>query len=310
MTTTSFACRAMTIGALAALCACGSSETGGGGGGDAAADSVADASVDSTADVAPEATPDATGDAAPEASPDGGSGGYVGRVVGLDGITGYDGLATTDKNALKATKVAFFHASVGGNILSGADTLGFSFQAISSGASYGTVTLGQYDYGSLNGNPTGKIDELSKVVGVQGVGAAAKLIGAKLCWVDFDSGTDLSALESKYQGTLGMLRVGSPTARFFHVTPPLKTSADASVNPKRLQFGQWLSTTYGADAVVLDLATIESTDAAGATCTAGGARALCAAWASDDGHLNAAGQARAAKAFLYALHVARTAAGK
>lgn len=307
---------ALSLALLVGPTACGSSESAAPPASDGGVDATADATPDTTADAAAEASPDAPADVAPEATPDapadggGGTGLYVGRVVGVDGLAGYDALSTADKNALKGTKVAFFHASVGGNVLSGADSLGFSFASVSKGSDFATATLGEHDYGGLNGDAVGKLDEYARLVGAQGIGKSARLIGAKLCWVDFDSGTNLTSLESKYASTMSTLRAGSPSARFFHVTPPLKTSADASVNGKRLQFGQWMSSTYGGDAVVLDLAAVESTDTAGAACMAGGARALCAAYASDDGHLNATGEARAAKAFLYALHVARTAAAK
>lgn len=298
---------AMSFAALVSLCACSSS----GGGAAPTDDATADSDVDALVETSADSSADSSADTFTEAAADGGAtGNYVGRVVGLDGLAGYDALSAADRTALKATKVAFFHASVGGNVLEGASNLGFSFQPVVKGSDYATVTLGEYDYGGLNGNATGKVDEYLKIVDTAGVGSAAHLIGAKFCWADIDGGTNLATLESKYASAIASMRGGSPSARFFHVTPPLKTSADAGDNPPRLQLGQWMATTYGADAVVLDLATIESTDAAGAACTAGGARALCAAWASDDGHLNAAGEARAGKAFLFALHVARTAAAR
>jgi hypothetical protein len=226
-------------------------------------------------------------------------------VIGVDGVAAFDALGAADKNALRATKVVFFHASVGANILGGAAALGFPFGKVDGARDLSGVSLAEHDYGEHNGKPLAKLDAFASFF-AGGAARDAKLVGAKLCWTDFDHDTDLGKLESAYARTIATVRAAASGARVFHVAPPLMTAKSSRDNPMRLEYTAWLKSTFGAGAVVLDLPAIQSLGANGQPCTDGKTRAMCDAWASDDGHLNDAGAARVAKAFLYALHVART----
>jgi hypothetical protein len=227
----------------------------------------------------------------------------AGRVIGVDGIAAFDALTAADKSALKSTKIVFFHASVGGNILDGATALGFPFAKVASARDLASASLGEHDYGEHNGKPFEKLDAFTAFMS----GAKdAKLAGAKLCWTDFDHYTDLGKLEAAYARAVASVHASAPSTRVFHVGPPLMSAKASKDNPLRIDYTAWLKSTFAAREIVLDLPAIQSTDAKGQPCTDGKTRVMCDAYASDEGHLNDAGATRAAKAFLYALHVART----
>ncbi len=158
-------------------------------------------------------------------------------------------------------------------------------------------------------------DDLAKLVGKPGsglLGDRLELVGSKFCFEDIKNTVTparLSALESKYAKTVGDITTGA-TLRFFHVTPPLWAAPEVDNNPNLIAFGDWLKSSYGqagASGVVFDLQAIESTDSSGNPCLQGGVRVICSEWANAplDPHLNDVGAERAAKAFLYMLHVAR-----
>ncbi|MCL2824936.1 MAG: hypothetical protein FWD57_13185, partial [Polyangiaceae bacterium] len=103
---------------------------------------------------------------------------------------------------------------------------------------------------------------------------------------------------------------GSPGVSFFHIATPLQPANQYNTvanNNMRVAFAGFLRSTYaGGRHVVFDLQEIESTQESGAKCTQTGTLVLCDEWKADnDGHLNNAAATRAAKAFLYAIHVAR-----
>jgi hypothetical protein len=85
------------------------------------------------------------------------------------------------------------------------------------------------------------------------------------------------------------------------VTPPLTTD-EARLDEVRWRFGRALVGRYRATGLVLDLAEVISTRPDGTVCSTRGAPRLCDEYAADSGHLNAEGAARAAKAFVFALH--------
>jgi len=134
------------------------------------------------------------------------------------------------------------------------------------------------------------------------IGETVNVATMKLCWIDFDAKTNLGSLESTYQSTISAVTRAHPNLHLLHVTTPLKTDEPAN-NATRLRYGEWLKTTFKGQAIVFDLAAVESTRADGVTpCTNGGSRALCSEYAEDEGHLNDTGKARAAKGFLYAVY--------
>jgi len=257
----------------------------------------------------------------------GGSGGTGGSsdpgfVVGLDGIAAFDAMSSADQDALKDTKVFFQHMSVGENLImgynnwdppwnGGTNSLGFVFDSVDSASDYGSATLGENAFG-YNGDPFEKLDGFQEHVLNMGIGGAVKVAGFKYCYNDLT--VDITAtgddVISAYQSTYQEIESGTSGVSFFHVTTPLQPADEWQTvenNTLRVKFADFLRSTYaGGRHVVFDLQEIESTKANGETCSQSGVPVLCDEWAADnDGHLNDAGATRAAKAFLYALHVAR-----
>jgi hypothetical protein len=211
-------------------------------------------------------------------------------------------------SALAAKRIFFAHASVGGNILGGLQTILDG----NSGAEPGIVTLGnppapsdlhlgdigETGWGSLNQHPWEKIAAFQSFMVGTGLGGAADIAMMKFCFVDFDAGatsveTNARAQElfHAYQAMVIAVQTASPGVKLVHFTAPLTQRG----NGRREAFNGMVRSTYGAAGRVFDLADLESnghTDAEG--------RVLDPAYAvaRDDDHLNAAGKAVAARALL------------
>ena len=243
------------------------------------------------------------------------------HVIGLDGIDAFDALPEASKTALKNTKVFFFHMSVGENLLMGYNNwsapwkggtafLGFPFGKAASVSFYGTGRLGHDAFGQ-NGLPLDKIAMFRTRMLTNGFGAAVKVAGMKFCYNDLTTTTTpLSEVIAAYDAAFQAVESGTTGVVFFHITTPLQPANQYNTVPNnqlRISFANSLRTKYASGRhVVLDLQEIQSTDAVGASCSQSGTPVLCSDWAADkDGHLNDSGSTRAAKAFLYALHVAR-----
>jgi hypothetical protein len=219
-------------------------------------------------------------------------------ILGPEAVAAWDALPSTEKNKVRAAKVFFGHQSVGANTLEGVEALGFTVQEIASASDYATPKIG-HAYLESNTEPLRKLQSFERFLGR--IGGSVQVAAMKLCWIDFEASTNLGTIETRYETTIAALKSSSPTVTFLHITPPIKTDEPA-VNAKRLQFGDWLKSTYKNEAIVLDLAVIQSTRVNGSVCASGATRVMCSEYASDEGHLNAQGQARAAKGFLYAVY--------
>lgn len=266
--------------------------------------------------IPPEAPAPATGGTAPAqvgqgygagvaGSPTGTAGGGTAvlagstGVVGVEAIAAWDALPATEKDRVKKAKVFFGHQSVGWNTLEGVAALGFTVDEVSTANDYSTPRIG-HAYLDSNGEPLRKMQGYADAL--DRLGSAVNVAAMKLCWIDFDQNTNLGNLESTYQSTIAKVTKAHPNVHLVHVTTPLKTDEPAN-NAQRLRYGDWLKSTFKSQAIVLDLAAVESTRPDGtAICTNGGSRALCSEYAADEGHLNDTGRARAAKAFLFAVY--------
>jgi hypothetical protein len=251
-----------------------------------------------------------------------GGGGDPGFVIGVDGIAAFDSLSTANKDALKIAKVFFHHMSVGENLMmgfnhwsppwvAGTNSLGFVFQSVSGASDFDSKTLGNKAFG-FNGNPHQKITDFQNHVLGMGIGAKVDVAGFKYCYNDLtvDITSNGDDVISAYQAAFGQIEGQTTGVAFFHVTTPLQPANQWQTvenNGLREKFATFLRSTYaGGRHVVFDLQAIESTKANGDSCKQGAVPVLCGEWAGDnDGHLNDAGSTRAAKAFLFALHVAR-----
>ena len=242
-------------------------------------------------------------------------------VIGIDGISGFDSLSADQKNALRESRVFFEHMSVGDDIVrghnnwsppwqSGTNFLGFEFRTVGGAADYATSTLGDSTFG-FNGNPFDKISAFSNSVRVE-IGSVVQIAGFKFCYNDITTTAtpNISDVINAYRAAFESIEAALPNSVFFHVTTPLQPAEEwhtVENNTLRASFADFLRGNYaGGKHVVFDLQAIESTKANGDNCTQSGVPVLCSEWAADrDGHLSGAGSTRAAKAFLYSLHVAR-----
>jgi len=220
-------------------------------------------------------------------------------VVGLEGIRGFASLSSADLDALRSKKVFFGHQSVGQNLIDGARAIGFPFSHVEDGASFATVSWGDAKI-DKNGDPLRKFTSFKTLIADKGIGAKVDVATMKLCWIDFESGTDVGSLLAKYDADVQALRAANPKLQLLHMTPPLTTS-DPGLNAVRWKFGRAMIDKYRTDGLIFDLAEVIATGEDGTLCEKRGAPRLCDGWSSDEGHLNDAGSQRAAKAFVAAV---------
>jgi hypothetical protein len=248
-------------------------------------------------------------------------------LVGLAGIDAFDALSEAEKNTLKTTKIFFEHMSVGYNLLYGFDKwkpagvgasgLGFTIGSVSSASDYDSkVTFGELafsDDGIANGFALNKISGFQNRLTGGGIGGKVKVAGFKFCYNDItaDNTTDGgNSIMASYESTMKTLESSYPNLSFFHITTPLQPANEYNTvqsNTIRQKIAEWQKTRFTSGRHVLfDLQTVESTSSSGTVCMQSGIAVLCPEWAGDkNGHLNDVGSTRAAKAWLYSLHIAR-----
>ena len=228
-------------------------------------------------------------------------------IVASEGVAAWDALPSQARAEVAAMYVFLGHQSVGLNIIDGIRSLGgiSIHDWASSAASFGSPGVG-HNYIGANGYPYSKINAFEDSLDPSRIGDAVDVAAMKLCWIDFtDDLTNVGNIEGAYQTALLRLQAAHPAMRFVHITTPLERMESVAANQRRLAYGDWLKSTYGETSMVFDLAWVESTQPDGTLCTRDGVRELCEMYASDNGHLNALGRERAAKAFLYTLYNAQ-----
>lgn len=263
---------------------------------ESASDRTASSSAPATSSApgAPAAAPEAPGAPAAPAGPS------ATGVVSNDGIRGFEALTAEQLASLKQRRILWGHQSVGANVIDGARALGIDFREVRRGADYGEAHWGEAGVAE-NGDPERKIRSFVDLMVGGGIGRRVEAASFKFCWVDFEDGTDVEELANDYDAAMRDMQARFPSVRYLHVTPPLTTD-EPELNGIRWRFGREMIRRHRDTGLVLDLAAVISTDAAGEQCKSGNQRRLCPAWASDSGHLNDAGSQRAAKALLYAFH--------
>ena len=215
--------------------------------------------------------------------------------------------------------VVFGHQSVGNNLLGGVERL-----AAWDGA---RVTIREQRKGPAlpginhfpigrNGDPASKILDFAAALDA-GAAQGADMALMKLCYADFNAGTDAKQVAEQYITSLETLAQRYPNTRFVAVTTPLKavqTGPKAWAkrllgqlpsgyldNARRGEFNTHLRTHYLASGRLFDLARAES-DAMGECCKiqveGHEVEALNPALTDDGGHLNERGQALVGTAFL------------
>lgn len=179
-----------------------------------------------------------------------------------------------------ALKMMFRHASVGGNINTGLNSL------YSQNNKY---NRSNWSFQS-RGNPgwQQKIDDLVTQAASQAT--VRDVLSMKFCYVDQD------ASWSYYRDHMEELMATYPTKKFIWWTMPVMTTGHASRDAFNNNLRAYAQT---HDLILFDIAAIESHDPAGNPITNNGYEAMYAGYTSDGGHLNTTGQQRVAKAHWY-----------
>ena len=240
----------------------------------------------------------------PEARPAEGGGGPKMATTSLEG----------DLAVVRQARVLFTHHSVGVNILAGIERLDaeaggprLRIAPLEQAASVEGPVLA-HGGGGRNTDPRSKIDAFAATVRDL-PGLQPDLAFMKLCYVDFDPGTNVEELFDHYRRTLEALKLEHPRIRFAHVTAPLfrrptdlKSSArrllglpvwEDAANRKREEYNRRLVEHFASDPI-FDLAGAESTTPGGGSSSSEQdgrrVRSLHPGYTDDGGHLNLAGQ--------------------
>lgn len=247
---------------------------------------------------------------------------FMTRPRGGAAVDPASGLTTQQLQAAAEKRVYFGHQSVGANVLDGVPAVfaegGVTAPAITDDlASAPSGGVLAHAYIGENTQPAGKIVAFDAALR-GGVADQVDVALMKLCWVDFNGETDVDALFASYQRTLAALERDFPEVTFLHVTTPLtaqssgakhwvknllgKPDYNAADNVVRERYNALMRAEYASTGRLFDLAAMESTapDGSRVTGTYEGATyyALAPEWASDPGHLNAAGSQVAAGQLL------------
>jgi hypothetical protein len=223
-----------------------------------------------------------------------------------------------DFSALSRTRIFFGHQSVGKNIIDGIAELaaarGLQPPSIVEAREAPKGAGGFFLHAQIgeNGRPSGKIRDFEAILR-GGVGAAVDAALMKFCWVDIGEGTDVRALFEEYRSAMAALEREYPKVVFIYATVPLATAPAGRKarlkallgrddNLAREKMNGLLRAEYGGTGRLFDLASIESSKPGGAReahrSLGGSYYALSAAYAADEGHLNAAGRAAAAEGLV------------
>lgn len=238
-----------------------------------------------------------------------------------------------DLEELSRRSVLFGHQSVGQNIVDGLQRL-----AAAAGAPIEAVALdrtGSPGRGTFahvrvadNGEPFRKLESFERALAGRGAFDVALM---KFCYVDITARTEVPPLFAAYQAMLARLEARYPDTVFVRVTVPLRTlrrepdsfftqvraalgrkTSGIADNARREEFNQLLrGATRETGAPLFDLARIESTHPDGRPEAEqwegrGAVPALVTAYTRDGGHLNEAGQHRAARELLRVIAAAPT----
>lgn len=236
-------------------------------------------------------------------------------TFGYAAIAQWDALPQAEKDKVKSFRTIFMHQSVGGDLEDGAEAIGFKFEYAEASGSVGGGSK-QGPFGALagsNGNPGSKTSAMAGFVDRSGT--ALRVATLKFGYADVVTST-LSQAQSLYSAMVAQVK--GKGVRVVHVTPPFVYNVPGDNAPK-MQFRQWLLSTYPGD-VIFDLQDAESTDpSSGTRCERGGSWEICNAVRSTSGcasrnqgvdspsgqgHLCFQQAQRIVKAFLYSIYQA------
>jgi hypothetical protein len=229
----------------------------------------------------------------------------------------------SDLEEIARRRIFFGHQSVGRNLIEGMTQL-----AASAGVALrvvevdrvGALEPGTFAHGPVpeNGNPVLKLQSFERAL----AGASdLDLALVKFCYVDFQEGTDVRDLFTRYQATIAALKASHPRTTFVHVTAPLttiqggwkarvkrvlgRTPAGILENARREEYNALLRQAVQGKEPLFDLARIESTRPDGRRETfdwkGRSVPALVPSYTDDGGHLNREGELRAARELVSVL---------
>lgn len=223
--------------------------------------------------------------------------------------------------ALSQRTIYFGHQSVGNNIMDGvrelvAEKPQIKLRVVTGRSEPVPGVFNEFQIGENTDPDFKNADFLSRTQGELG---PKPVLILKYCFVDIEPDTDVQKLLERYQQTLATLRARHPHATIVHVTVPLTVDSKfrnfvnvmrgrptrQDRNGARTRYNELLRAAYAGKEPIYDLAAVESTRADGTQeySTADGRRiaAMAPEWASDEGHLNAAGSRRAGADLLVTL---------
>lgn len=221
-------------------------------------------------------------------------------------------------------RILFGHQSVGENLLDGvkqlSTTAGVPLNIVEvktadavQPSSFGHVVVAE------NRLPLKKLRSFEQAMGSRPSKIDVALV--KLCYIDFNSKTDVNDIFNSYRTSIEQLRTKHPGTTFVHVTAPLtvvedgikirvkkllgKAPPETIENLRRDQYNALLRQTYLGKEPVFDLARVESTTANGSSRTVTwegrSIPMLIPEYSDDGGHLNAEGKQRAARELISVL---------
>jgi hypothetical protein len=226
----------------------------------------------------------------------------------------------SEVEALLNTKVFFGHMSVGFNIISGVAEIK-KMDGRLRGLNIAETVRGDnmrpgiyHQRNGKNGYPVKKCDDFKSFLLKDGMGENFDAAFFKLCYVDFDSGTNVEKIFNYYKNTVKAIQKVYPNLTIIHATTPLHAHAFSfksklktwvlgdQANVKRNQYNQLLLKEYRNIAPIYDIARVESTypDGSRYTFNEGDEAyyALIREYTNDGGHLNTYGKIKLAEELL------------
>jgi len=229
---------------------------------------------------------------------------------------------------LAQKKIFFGHHSVGYDIIDGIsdimaerDCVKLNIIETCDPADFDQPVFAHMRVGT-NADPLSKIDDFKKIMD-SGVGDKADIVFFKFCYVDVMRDSDAQQILDSYKMAMAQLQSRYPTARFLHVTVPIRSTPKGleenlkhfirsligrpgvlDDNIVRQHYNKMLCDTYSETEPVFDLALSESTDPNGFRRYAVKGEkvyVMISEYTDDGGHLNCRGRRKAAEQLLIAL---------
>ena len=245
-------------------------------------------------------------------------------LIVLSGCNPQEESMTTPQSAidwsrLSGKQIVFAHQSVGTNILSGVEQLarrdGITLPVYEQRGAPAGSGITHFNVGR-NEDPLEKIRDFSAAMDA-GAARGADIALMKLCYIDFNTGTDAQEVAKAYISSLDTLSQKYPDTHFVAVTAPLaavqtgpkawikrlmgKQPAQYIENAKRAEFNQLVRAHYKSGNRLFDLAHVEANGGGTHTVVHVAGRdveALDPTLTNDGGHLNERGELLAAAEFL------------